>query len=211
MGKDSGEIRREIDATRARMGDTVEALGYKADVPSRVKDAVNDRVETVKGSINDAIGGVVDGVQSATQRVGDALGGAQRTVGEGTGRLGDVAGAMSDRLPDAGDIRNAARRGAGIAAENPLGLAIGAAAVGFLAGLLVPVSQYERETVGPLRDDLVERAQSVGSDALEHGKAVLAETAQAAMQTAQDSTQRHMRQVADEANGTAPNGAGSAV
>ena len=51
MGKDASEIRREIEETRARMGDTVEALGYKADVPARVKDAVNERVETVRGSM----------------------------------------------------------------------------------------------------------------------------------------------------------------
>ena len=220
MGKDSSEIRREIDATRARMGDTVEALGYKADVPSRVKDAVHDRVETVKG----AIGGVVDGVQSATQRVGEALGGAQRTVtdrvGDATDRLGDATGSVTGRLggvaesvqghlPDPRDLRVAAQRGAGIAAENPLGLAIGAAAVGFLAGLLVPVTEYERNTVGPIRDDLLERAQHIGSDALEHGKAVLAETAQAAMSTAQDSAQRLARQVAGETNGSAQHGDGS--
>ena len=36
MGQDTGQIREEIEETRARMGDTVEALGYKADVPSRV-------------------------------------------------------------------------------------------------------------------------------------------------------------------------------
>jgi Protein of unknown function (DUF3618) len=184
MGKDSSEIRREIDATRARMGDTVEALGYKADVPSRVKDAVSDRVETVKGSIGDAVGGVVDGVQNATQRVGEALGGAQRVVGG-----------------DAHEVRAAARRGVGIAAENPLGLAIGAAAIGFLAGLLVPVSEYERSTIGPLRDDLLERAQKAGGNALEHGKQVLAETARAAVQTAQQSAQEHAQQVAGGAAG----------
>ncbi len=36
MGKDSSEIRREIEETRARMGDTVEALSYKADVPAQI-------------------------------------------------------------------------------------------------------------------------------------------------------------------------------
>jgi Protein of unknown function (DUF3618) len=133
MGKDASEIRREIEATRDRMSDTVEALGYKADVPGRVKDALNDRVETVKG----AIGGVVD------------------------------------RLPDSGEMRDAAQRGAGIAAENPLGLAIAAAALGFLAGLMMPVSDYERKVARPLRDELLGRAQSLGNDALERGKRVL--------------------------------------
>lgn len=151
MGKDASEIRREIEATRDRMSDTVEALGYKADVPGRVKDALNDRVETVKG----AIGGVVDGVQSA-------VGGVQ-----------DAASSLTDRLPDPGEMRGAAKRGAGIAAENPLGLAIAAAALGFLAGLMMPVSDYERKVARPLRDELLGRAQSLGNDALERGKRVL--------------------------------------
>ena len=156
MGKDSNEIRREIEQTRVRMGDTVEALGYKADVPSRVKDAVHDKVDTVKGTI----GGVVDGVK-------DALGGAKHAVSD---KVGD--------LPSGADVKDAAQRGVGIAAENPLGLALGALAVGFLAGLLTPVTDYEREKVGPLRDDLLERAQSVGSDVIEHGKQLLQETVQ---------------------------------
>jgi hypothetical protein len=78
-------------------------------------------------------------------------------------------------------------------------LRLGAAAVGFLAGLLVPVTEYERSTIGPIRDDLLERAQSAGSEALEHGKQVLAETAQVAMQTAQQSAQEHAQQMADSA------------
>ena len=36
------------------------------------------------------------------------------------------------------------------AQDNPLGLAVGAAAVGFLAGLLVPVTQVENEKIGPM-------------------------------------------------------------
>ena len=33
MGQDPSEIRNDIEETRARMGDTAEALGHKADVP----------------------------------------------------------------------------------------------------------------------------------------------------------------------------------
>ena len=35
MGETPDDIREEIEETRARMGDTVEAIGYKADVKSR--------------------------------------------------------------------------------------------------------------------------------------------------------------------------------
>ena len=46
MGKDSETIRREIEATREDMGDTVDALGSKADVKGRAKGAV--RIERMR-------------------------------------------------------------------------------------------------------------------------------------------------------------------
>ncbi len=253
MGKDSSEIRREIEQTRARLGDTVEALSYKADVPSRVKDAVNERVDTVRGTIGDvvesvkgtvadaagALGGAVveatSKLDSATGKLGTALGGASRTMSRTlnatTDKLGDATstvssnmtnltssvnnlagsvsgtvGSVAQKLPDPSGVTNAARRGVSIATENPLGLAIGALAVGFLAGLATPVSDLEREKVGPLRDELLERAKTVGTDALEHGKQVLQETAQAAIGAAQQAAQQHGQQVLSEVTGDGAQG-----
>jgi hypothetical protein len=234
MGKDSSEIRREIEQTRARMGDTVEALSYKADVPARVKDAVDDKVSSVKGTISDVVETVKGTVgtalgsakRTATERLGatgetmtDATSGVRENVRDKvnsvtssvtdkvssvTGKVGDLTG----NLPSPGDVKNAARRGVGIAMENPLGLALGALAVGFLAGLAAPVTDLEREKIGPLRDDLVEKAQTIGSDVLEHGKQIVQETAQAALQTAQQSAQTHSEQIASEAKGDVQHGQG---
>ena len=213
MGKDSSEIRREIEQTRARMGDTVEALGYKADVPSRVKEAVHDKVDTVKGTIGGVVDGVKDALGAATGKVGNALGGAKQTVSEVgdvtsslTSTVSEKVGSVADKIPSGADVKNVAQRGVGIAVENPLGLALGAVAIGFLAGLLTPVTDYERKTVGPIRDDLLERAQNVGSDVLEHGKQVLQETVQSAVQTAQQSAQSHSQQVIGEATGATEHG-----
>lgn len=125
MGKDSSEIRREIEAIRARMGDTIEALAYKANVPSRLKETVNDRVETAKGTIRAMVANAKGAVDGATQRA--------------SARLNQTA----DRLSGSENAKQAAQRGVGIAIENPLGLALGAAALGFLAGLLVPTSDRE--------------------------------------------------------------------
>ncbi|HEV3086910.1 MAG TPA: DUF3618 domain-containing protein [Candidatus Elarobacter sp.] len=195
MGQDANEIRREIEATRARMGDTVEALGYKADVPARVKDAVYERVETVKGTIGEAAGAVKNAV-------GAALGGAKETMtstlGQTTEKVSDVTSSLSERAGDAaggmtaklGDARDAAQRGVGMAVENPLGLALGALAVGILAGLVAPVTEIEREKVGPIRDELLEKAQTITGDVIEHGKQVLQETAQAVVQSAQTQSGR---------------------
>ena len=38
--KDPEQIREEIEATRQELGDTVEALAYKADVKARVRDKI---------------------------------------------------------------------------------------------------------------------------------------------------------------------------
>jgi hypothetical protein len=40
MGEDPDMIRKDIEDTRERMGETVDALGYKADVKGRAKDSV---------------------------------------------------------------------------------------------------------------------------------------------------------------------------
>ncbi|HEY4439668.1 MAG TPA: hypothetical protein VGN14_04390 [Candidatus Elarobacter sp.] len=173
------------------MSDTVEAIGYKADVPARVKDAVQDRVETVKGAIGDVVDGVKDGVQGAVGMAGRAVGDAtsrvapaadqlRETTSNATGRVRDAASSLTDRIPDPDDVRSLAQRGAGIAAENPIGLAIAAAAVGFLAGLMFPVSDYERRVARPLRDQLVDRAQSLGNDAVARGKQMITEAVQSA-------------------------------
>ena len=183
MGQDPREIRAEIERTRARMGDTAEALAYKADVPARMRDAVDDRVETVRGTVNDVVGSVRSTVTQTSDKLGAALDEARR-------RAGDV------ELPDV-DVRDAARRSVGMVAENPLGLALGALALGFLAGLMLPATGIERERIGPLRDDLLDRAQTAGNDAIVHGRAIVEETVQAVTASAQDSARAHARAVLD--------------
>jgi hypothetical protein len=59
MGQEPSQIREEIEETRNEMGDTVDALAYKADVKTRVKESVADKrdrfVDQIKGS-TDKIG-----------------------------------------------------------------------------------------------------------------------------------------------------------
>lgn len=174
MGQDSREIRQEIEETRERMGDTIEALGYKADVPARVKDNVNERVETVKGVIGDA-------VANARDAIGGTVSGAKSKVSHTADSLGDTTGALGSR---ASDGIASAKRTVGMVAENPIGLALGALAIGFLTGLLIPVSDLEREKLGPLRDSLIDQAKDATSELVEHGKSVLTETTHAAVQSA---------------------------
>ena len=50
MGQDPDAIRQDIAQTRDDMGETVEAVGYKADVPSRAKEAVVDKADAAKSN-----------------------------------------------------------------------------------------------------------------------------------------------------------------
>jgi hypothetical protein len=51
MGEDTRQIRQDIDETRGRMGDTVEALGHKTDVTGRAKEAVSDGKESAQRAV----------------------------------------------------------------------------------------------------------------------------------------------------------------
>lgn len=186
MGQDPGTIRKEIEATRAEMGDTVAALGHKADVTSRAKENVQGKVDAVKDTITGAKERVVGGAHSAQD-------------------------AISDRTPDADDLKHQATRTWGMAQSNPLGLAIGSVAVGFLAGMLLPGTRMEHERIGPVADQVKDQLRETGQEALEHGKQVAQETAEAATtavkETAQESGQQHAQELKDSAQQSAEEGA----
>jgi ElaB/YqjD/DUF883 family membrane-anchored ribosome-binding protein len=150
MGEDPNAIRADIERTRAEMGDTVDALGYKADVKSRAKDRISETKDKL------------------------------------TGKASDVA-------PDGRQVK----RAAGIAQENPLGLAIGGVAVGFIAGLLVPTSRVEDEKIGPMADQVKDQLKETGQEAVERGKDVAQQAAQSAKETAQAAGQQHADELRD--------------
>ena len=56
MGQNPSDIRTEIEETRARVGDEVDALSYKTDVGARASDFVDDKKQAVK----DKFVGVID-------------------------------------------------------------------------------------------------------------------------------------------------------
>jgi gas vesicle protein len=157
MGEDPGTIRQDIEQTRAEMGDTVEALGYKTDVKTRAKNAISDKVGSAKAKVSGA-------------------------------------------TPDSGDVKQGARRAKGIAEENPLGLAIGAAAVGFVAGLLVPSTQMEDEKIGPVADQVKDKAKETGQEALERGKQVAQEAAETAREAGQEQAEEMRSSVQQKAS-----------
>src|SRR4029450_5709093 len=164
MGKDPSDIRAEIEETRARVGNEADALSYKTDVPARVGDYVDDKKQAVKDKVTGAkASGHGNGVSGRAHR----------------GRKQAVRGTASRAVPSGekvGRVKDTAER-------NPLGLAIGAAALGFVAGLLIPSTRVENERMGEMSDRGVDAAKETASDAVERGKQVAQEAAETAKES----------------------------
>ena len=152
MAQDPQLIRRDIEETRHHMGDTADALAYKADVPGRAKDRVTGAVDSLRG-----------------------------------------------RTPDSGQVKDGARQAVRTAESNPLGLAIGFAAAGFIGGMLAPKTRIENEKLGPMSDQVTEQVKQTAQEAVEHGRQVAQETASAATDAAKQSAQEHGSELKDTA------------
>jgi hypothetical protein len=185
MGQDPDAIRQDIEQTRSEMSETVEAVGYKADVPSRAKEAVSDKVENVKSKVSDTATRAKEAVVGTASKAGDSVSGAASRVGDAT--------------PSGGQVNQKTRQVAGLAKENPLGLAIGAAAIGFLAGLAVPSTRVEDEKLGPVADQVKDKVKETGREALDRGKQVAQQAASTATDSAKQSAQEHGQELAESA------------
>jgi gas vesicle protein len=111
-----------------------------------------------------------------------------------------IAGAR-DRLPDAGA---AAHKGAGMAQENPIGLAVGAMAAGFVVGMLLPSTRMEDERLGPVSDQIKEQAREVSGEAIQHGKDLAQDVAETAADAARESGREHADQLRESVSEHAP-------
>ncbi len=150
MAHRSDELKSDIEQTRAQMGETADALAYKADVPTRTKDWVGEKKDAVVSTVSGA-----------------------------TSKVGDVA-------PDGEHVTQSMGRMKRLAERNPLGLAIGGAAAGFIAGLLAPSTRIEDERVGPMADEVKATAADAGREALDRGKQVVQEAGATAVETAKE-------------------------
>jgi hypothetical protein len=170
VGEAPDDIREEIEQTRARMGETVEAIGYKADVKTRMKESISDKKDSVVGSIS---------------------GGKDAVVGKADAVVSRVSGAVPDRE----QLKGGAQK-VGVSRENPLGLAVAGMAVGFVVGTLLPSTRVEDEKVGAVSDQVVDSAKEAGQEALDRGKSVAQEAVQSATQTVQESGQDQAQEMA---------------
>jgi ElaB/YqjD/DUF883 family membrane-anchored ribosome-binding protein len=146
---------------------------------------IREEIEETRGRMSDTVdqlaykanvpGRVKESVADKRDRLMDQMKGTASRVGDAT--------------PDASDVKQGARQAVGLAEENPLGLALGGVAAGFLVGMVLPSTKIEDERVGPMADEVKQRAAETGQEALERGKQVAQDAAQAAGDSAQEAAQ----------------------
>lgn len=102
---------------------------------------------------------------------------------------------VGDAAPDAEQVKEGARRAVGVAEENPIGLALGGVAAGFLAGMLLPTTRVEDERIGPVADQVKEKAVETGQEAVERGKEVAEEAAESAAETAKEAGEQQAQEL----------------
>ena len=124
------------------------------------------------------VGEEVDALSYKTDvgaRVGDYVGEKKDAV---TSKLGGAKDVALKPVPSRRQLREVRY----VAERNPIGLAIGGAAVGFVVGLLIPSTRVEDEKLGPASQRIGETA----GEAIDRGKEVAREAAQSAVDTAKE-------------------------
>lgn len=105
---------------------------------------------------------------------------------------------ISEATPDTEEVKEGARQAAGVAQENPIGLALGGLAAGFLAGMLLPSTRMEDERMGPIADQVKEKAVETGQEAVERGKEVAGQVAEQTVETAKETAKEASSEQAEE-------------
>jgi hypothetical protein len=173
MGENPDRIRSEIAETREQLSGPPASERFQEEFEES-KAEMDETMEAL-GRKADVKGRIKGSVTDAKDAVTD--------------RARAVVSTVTDAAPDGENLKHGARK-VGLSRENPLGLAIGGAAAGFLVGLLMPTTRIEDEKLGPVSDELKERASEAGSDALERGKHIAEETLESAKQAAADAASR---------------------
>ncbi len=169
MGQGTGEIRQDIEQTRARVGEEVEALSYKTDVGARLDDYVDEKKEAVTSKVRGVTGSVASAASTVVpskQRLRSMRDTAERNplgLVVGGGAVGFLVGLLlpSTRLEDehigemATEIKDTAREAGHDALERGKDVAQSA---------LETVKEEGTVQTRELASDLKERVQSDASD-----------------------------------------------
>jgi ElaB/YqjD/DUF883 family membrane-anchored ribosome-binding protein len=171
MDQDRDQI-RQIEDARERVAQDVRSVAENANVVERTK-------ETVQGKVDDAKSVMSERVRTAREKLESARDNMQNSMQSTVENMRSNMGNMNPM-------------------ENPLGMLIAGAAVGFLIGLVLPITRFESQRLGPVADDMKDRMRAAGTEVMRRGGEVIKETIDAGRQAAQSSLREQTRDLGME-------------
>jgi gas vesicle protein len=178
-------MQSEIDGTRSQIGDTVGALGHKADVKGRMAESVSNKKNAVVGVVSSGKNAVV-------------------------GKVDALVSTVSGVVPDGEQVAAGAAK-VGVSKQNPVGMVIGGAAVGLLAGLMIPSTRMEDEQIGDIAEQMKDTVKETGSEALQRSKQVAQDVATAASDSASEQSHELTETLQDNVKQPGPSPAASSA
>jgi gas vesicle protein len=148
-------------------GDRMARFAYTG--PERRGNGLTSRLADRAGEVRHAIGDKVgSATESVSERAGELRDRARERAGDLADRAEEIGSGARERARELGQRAQEQTRRARSGLErlmedNPLAVAAGVAVIGLAAGLLVPETERERRAMGPVRDDLAERAQTTAT------------------------------------------------
>ncbi len=163
--------------------------------PSQIREEI-EQTRSEMGSTVDALAHKAD----VKSRVKESISDKKERLRE---QMSGASSRIDDATPEAGQVRDGAKQAVGVAEENPIGLALGGVAVGFLAGMLLPKTRLENERVGPIATEVKQKAVETGEEAVERGKDVAGQVAEQAVETAKEAGQQQAEEMKSSAEESA--------
>jgi len=174
------------------MGDAVEALAYKTDVKARARDKIAEMRDIVTTATESFVASVREPLDGETTEEGAGM-------STNTTSSTSSMSASSQEWEDEG----------GLLKRNPLAVAFGAAALGFLAGLLIPATPAENERLGPVADHVKQSARDAAQEAVGRGKALAAAAAASATAAVKETTENAVAGNESSSTGSGSSSSGS--
>lgn len=184
MASSSKQIRSEIENSQKRLADTVEAIGYKADIGQRTREAVQEKKQRA-----------LQPLKRTRDKIATPL---RKTKDRG----GSAAGKVRSTIPDAGQVRKTSSRAGQTIKEEPSMLAAASLGAGFVLGLLFKLRQKEMEVLAPAAQVVRRGARQASEKALDRGKRLADEIPPKASAAAAQVTQQAATQAVEKAKRT---------
>jgi ElaB/YqjD/DUF883 family membrane-anchored ribosome-binding protein len=156
---------REVEQARQRVAQDVRSVAENANVVERAK-------ENVQGKVDDAKSAMSDQVRTARDKLADA----RDTMSTSMQSMRENIGNMNPM-------------------ENPIGMLLAGLAVGFLIGLVLPVTRFEAERIGPMTEDMKDRVRQAGTEVVRRGGEVIKDTIDAGRDAAATSLKEQTRDI----------------